>query len=146
MQRYKEDKPLIIINVHDDMKSPEIVSIYDHCNDTGECTIQKIEGFDNQGLVELYNKAMIVAAFCMGGSERCPIEAVLGGAVLISNNCNSAMDIRDFPIPRENVITSKNSASKVIQVSVLIPFTVKYRARNGSELYHLQANNPELRI
>lgn len=129
-QRYK-DKPLIVINVHDNMHGAEIVSIYDHCNDTSECVIQKIEGFDNQGLVELYNKAMIVVAFCMNGSERCPIEAVLGGAVLISNNCNTAKDIRDFPIPRGNVVTSKNTAPKVIQVSVLNSFYCEIHTVQG---------------
>lgn len=106
---------LVIVNTHDNLRTPELNAINQYCEDGKKCTVQLIKGFTNQGLVELYKKAKIVVAMCMRGSERCPIEAALGGVVLVSNPCQSASDTRDFPIPQENIITDKNPASQVVE-------------------------------
>eukprot|EP00541_Cyclophora_tenuis_P018251 CAMPEP_0116544046 /NCGR_PEP_ID=MMETSP0397-20121206/1901_1 /TAXON_ID=216820 /ORGANISM="Cyclophora tenuis, Strain ECT3854" /LENGTH=128 /DNA_ID=CAMNT_0004068217 /DNA_START=790 /DNA_END=1176 /DNA_ORIENTATION=- len=63
-----------------------------------------MKGFNQSQLIDFYERAKIIAAFCMRGSERTPIEAVLRGVVLITNSCQSAEDERDFPVPKNNFV------------------------------------------
>ena len=103
---------LIIVNGHDP-SSPDGNKVLNYCNDK-DCKVRVLEGFDTSGLIEIYQKAKIVVGFCMRGSERSPIEAVLAGAVLVSNNCLAAQDKRDFPIPNENLVTNENPVENVL--------------------------------
>lgn len=49
-------------------------------------------------LEEVYDQGMIMVDWCMRGSERCPLEAALYGAIAVTNNCDTGMDFSDFPI------------------------------------------------
>lgn len=69
---------LILINTHDSLDSPEIEGIRDYCKSTN-CTMLLAKGFNREQLVDLYERAKIIIAFCMVGCERTPIEAVLRG-------------------------------------------------------------------
>ena len=55
---------------------------------------------------QLLASASIVIDWCMVGTERMPVEAVLCGAVLLTSACRKGggADPRDFPLPAQNVL------------------------------------------
>jgi hypothetical protein len=83
----------------------------DHCKALG-CTTTVIDGMKQNELQTLYEKAKIVVDWCLVGSERMPIEAGLRGALLVSSNCKSVKDFRDFPIPKRNIVENEKDALK----------------------------------
>jgi hypothetical protein len=103
---------LIIVNGHDP-SSQEGDDVQNYCKGK-DCDIIVLKGFNTAQLIDLYQKAKIVVAFCMRGCERSPIEAVLAGAVLVSNWCLAAQNRLDFPIPEENIVSANNTARKVL--------------------------------
>lgn len=72
---------LILTNAHDDVKSPEMVALhkYASANNHTNLTVVQVLGFTTAQLLDLYERAKIVVAFCMRGSERTPLEAVQRG-------------------------------------------------------------------
>uniref|UniRef100_A0A7S1D0Z9 Glycosyl transferase family 1 domain-containing protein n=1 Tax=Cyclophora tenuis TaxID=216820 RepID=A0A7S1D0Z9_CYCTE len=105
---------LILINGHD-AASLELTYIREYC-ESRNCSTQVLINFGNAELMDLYSKAKMIVSFCMRGSERSPIEAVLRGVVLVSNNCQSAEDGRDFPIPRNNLVPILNGSTAVADI------------------------------
>jgi hypothetical protein len=55
-------------------------------------------------------------SFCMRGSERTPLETILHGTVLISNDCQSAQDTFDFPIPKRNIVTESTIGEAIDRI------------------------------
>jgi len=66
-----------------------------------------VKGYKRSELPKLFRSAKVVVDWCMRGSERMPIEAVLNGALLLTSNCQSATDRRDYPLPPVGVVNSK---------------------------------------
>jgi hypothetical protein len=58
-----------------------------------------VSGFKRSELPSLYRRAKVVVDWCMRGTDRMPIEASLNGALLLTSECQSATDRRDFPLP-----------------------------------------------
>ena len=102
---------LIIVNGHDP-SSPDGETVKNYC-DGKDCKVTILMGFNTKQLLDLYQRAKIVVGFCMRGCERAPIEAVLAGVVLVSNNCLAGQDRHDFPIPRENIVAANNTVEDV---------------------------------
>ena len=65
-----------------------------------------VKGYKRSELPKLFRSAKVVVDWCMRGSERMPIEAVLNGALLLTSNCQSATDRRDYPLPPVGVVNS----------------------------------------
>jgi hypothetical protein len=86
-------------------------ALADHCKALG-CTVTVMQGMKQAELGPLYDKAKIVVDWCLVGSERMPIEAGLRGALLVSSNCKSVKDFRDFPIPKRNIVENEKDALK----------------------------------
>lgn len=78
------------------------------------CKTIFVSGFSRDDLVSLYLQAKVVLDWCMRGSERMPIEAVLRGVVLVTSDCQSVQDQRDFPIPKRNIV-DLNSLQSALQ-------------------------------
>ena len=58
-----------------------------------------LTGLSHQNILKLYEKSKVTIDWCMRGSERCPLEASLFGAIVITNNCDTGESFSDFPIP-----------------------------------------------
>lgn len=58
-----------------------------------------LEVLNNTQIIDAYEKAKVMIDWCMRGSERCPMEASLFGAIVITNKCSSGESFADFPIP-----------------------------------------------
>lgn len=58
-----------------------------------------LDGLDKEGIMKAYEEGKIVVDWCMRGSERCPLEASLFGAISVTNNCSTGRSFADFPIP-----------------------------------------------
>jgi hypothetical protein len=54
---------------------------------------------DHDEIMHAYESGKIVIDWCMRGSERCPMEAALYGAIPVSNQCSTGMGFADFPVP-----------------------------------------------
>jgi hypothetical protein len=67
-----------------------------------------VSGFKRSELPSLYRRAKVVVDWCMRGTERMPIEASVNGALLLTSECQSATDRRDFPLP-SFALTSRSS-------------------------------------
>ena len=99
----KEDLLLI------DNDTPEyIVSLLDDICVSLGCEAVVVDGYKRVDLLVLYKKAKIVVDWCMLGTERMPIEAVLNGAILITSECGCGQEVLDFPIPPENFVSQIN--------------------------------------
>lgn len=59
----------------------------------------RLADMNTETLMESYEKGKIVIDWCMRGSERCPLEASLFGAIAITNDCATGSTFADFPIP-----------------------------------------------
>lgn len=68
--------------------------------------VKVLNGMGRDELLNTYEEAMIVIDWCMRGSERCPLEAALFGAIAITNKCATGLAFADFPIPGEFLINS----------------------------------------
>jgi hypothetical protein len=110
----KENLILIDENTPGSVKS----ALADHCKALG-CTTTVMKGMKQKELQSLYEKAKIVVNWCLVGSERMPIEAGLRGALLVSNNCKSVKDFRDFPIPKRNIVENEKGALKEVVGRIL---------------------------
>ena len=95
----KED----FILIDNDTPSTVVETIFTFCVEF-PCTPVVAKGFTRPHLLGLYARAKVVVDWCMRGSERMPIEAVVHGAILISSSCGCIQDHRDFPIPPRNII------------------------------------------
>lgn len=100
----KEDVVLI------DNDSPALIihAVKSVCHEIS-CTAILVKGFTRKELSTLYKRAKVVIDWCMRGNERMPIEAVLNGALLLSSDCESIQDERDFPVPRRNILPASLS-------------------------------------
>lgn len=97
----KED----LILIDNDSPQDIVDSVLDFC-DMFTCTAIVLRGFTREQLLPLYGRAKVVIDWCMRGTERMPVEAVLHGALLVSSACQCVQDRQDFPIPQRNIITS----------------------------------------
>lgn len=73
------------------------------------CSVTKLQGFNEDGLNSIYRKAKIIYAQCMRGSERSVLEAALGGMLILADDCDNSKDTRDFPLPRDHLVTGRNT-------------------------------------
>jgi hypothetical protein len=138
-----------LILIDDDTPSKVINSIYQICREL-KCTAIIIKGFTRAQLPPMYDRAKVVIDWCMRGSERMPIEAVLRGAILISSACECVQDKRDFPIPGRNIIPHTAvyfSALRSTLQRVLQKYDEEYLAyADMRELYgrHISAQSLDL--
>lgn len=68
--------------------------------------VKVVVGMERDELLKAYEESMIIIDWCMRGSERCPLEAALFGAIAITNKCATGLAFADFPIPGEFIIDS----------------------------------------
>jgi hypothetical protein len=72
-----------------------------------------VQGFTRSAVNQLLNEAMIIIDWCVIGSERLPIEAVLNGVIFVTTDCACAQDRRDFPLPAGNILSREASPEHV---------------------------------
>lgn len=73
--------------------------------------VKVVIGMGRDELLQAYEEAMVIIDWCMRGSERCPLEAALFGAIAITNKCATGLAFADFPIPSEFLIESNRHNS-----------------------------------
>mmetsp|Transcript_475 Transcript_475/g.1111 ORF Transcript_475/g.1111 Transcript_475/m.1111 type:complete len:397 (+) Transcript_475:97-1287(+) len=95
----KED----VVLIDNDSPARIIHEVKSICHEIS-CTAILVKGFTRKELSVLYKRAKVVIDWCMRGNERMPIEAVLNGALLLSSDCESIQDKRDFPVPERNIM------------------------------------------
>lgn len=94
---------LIVVNSHD--KGGTYGNVINAYCEKHQCSVVKPRGLNQMQLIDLYDRTKIIFASCMRGSERMVLEATLHGAVLVTDNCWTGSDTRDFPVPKRNVVT-----------------------------------------
>ena len=96
---------------------------------TPPCQVRMYTHLPRPALLEELKRVSIVIDHCLIGSERLPIEAVLCGAVMLTWNCQSGTDSRDFPLPRPNVLPLSGGAAelKTLIDSILGNFSAEQR-------------------
>ena len=100
-------KDIILIN-HDSFREEQ--RFEEFCQKREQpCTVTLLKGFDVDGLMDIYGMAKVMYGGCMRGSERGVLEAALGGVLILTKDCDNAKDTRDFPLPRDHIITERNS-------------------------------------
>lgn len=65
-------------------------------------------------MARLLSRAKVVLDWCLVGSERLAIEAVLCGAALLTTGCKAGAEPRDFPLPRSSLLRSAANLSDAI--------------------------------
>lgn len=90
------------------------------------------------------SQARIVVDWCLVGSERLPIEAVLCGAVFVTSDSNGCLnDFRDFPLPRALRVKDLSQLDQVVRrilsnfaehQQMMIPLAALYSGLNGSTM------------
>ena len=63
-----------------------------------------LDNLNASSILNAYERGKVVVDWCMRGSERCSLEAVLFGAIAITNICDTGSNFADFPIPYEFLI------------------------------------------
>lgn len=76
------------------------------CTKLSNCSFIVVNGFSRAELLQLFYRAKIVIDWCMRGTERMPIEAILNGVVLLSSYCETAEDSRDIPISSNFIVSN----------------------------------------
>lgn len=100
--------PLVLID--SDVPSDVEGGVRDACSAIG-CTSVRVVNRTRAEVAELLSAASVAIDWCMVGSERMPIEAVLCGAVLLTNDCMGGSDRMDFPLPPRNVLPAPSGLS-----------------------------------
>ena len=80
-----------------------------------KCEVIAVRGFTTEQLIELYHKAKIIVADTLNGAERSVLEAVLTGAIALTNDQAHGSDSRDFPIPFEHKYSEHNPIEDVVE-------------------------------
>ena len=77
------------------------------CNVSG-CEAVRVLRLPRSRVKALLHRASVVVDWCMVGTERLPVEAVLCGAVLLTGRCRrgGGAYVADFPLPPQNVLSS----------------------------------------
>lgn len=70
--------------------------------------------FSRAQVAQLLARAKLVVDWCLVGSERLAIEAVLCGASLLTSACKAGAEPRDFPLPRSALLASPANLSEAI--------------------------------
>ena len=73
---------------------------------TDGAEVKVVIGMGRDELLKAYEESMVIVDWCMRGSERCPLEAALFGAIAITNKCATGLAFADFPIPGDFLINS----------------------------------------
>jgi hypothetical protein len=60
-----------------------------------------LDNLNRTQMVDAYERAKVMIDWCMRGSERCPLESALYGAITMSNMCDTGANFADFPVPHE---------------------------------------------
>lgn len=70
-----------------------------------------LKGLNNAQIIDAYERGKVVIDWCMRGSERCPMEAVLHGALLLTNDCETGGSFVDFPIASKFILAHSHYSS-----------------------------------
>lgn len=70
-------------------------------------TALRLDGLSREELLSAYERGKVVIDWCMRGSERCPQEAAIFGAITITNDCETGSDFNDTPIPSKYILPTK---------------------------------------
>ena len=98
-----------LVLIDDDSNASVISALQHACSDGLNCTTTVVKGYSRAEVLRKTLRAKVVVDFCMIGTERMPVEAVLCGAVLLtwaSPLCEGSHSA-DFPIPRANLVSSE---------------------------------------
>lgn len=60
-----------------------------------------LDNLNRTQMIDAYEQAKVMIDWCMRGSERCPLESALFGAITMSNKCDTGANFADFPVPQE---------------------------------------------
>jgi len=60
-----------------------------------------LDNLNRSQMIDAYERGKVMFDWCMRGSERCPLEAALFGAVSVSNACDTGLSFADFPVPAD---------------------------------------------
>ena len=63
-----------------------------------------LDNLDRKQIIDAYERAKVMIDWCMRGSERCPLESALFGAIAMSNMCDTGANFADFPVPADYLI------------------------------------------
>ena len=63
-----------------------------------------LDNLDRKQIIDAYERAKVMIDWCMRGSERCPLESALFGAIAMSNMCDTGANFADFPVPSDFLI------------------------------------------
>ena len=78
------------------------------CGNSSEvCEVVLVKGLPRAEVGRLLAAARIVVDWCLIGTERMVVEAVLCGAVLLTSHCLCGTEPRDFPIPERNLLATR---------------------------------------
>ena len=78
------------------------------CGNSSEvCEVVLVKGLPRAEVGRLLAAARIVVDWCLIGTERMVVEAVLCGAVLLTSHCLCGTEPRDFPIPERNLLANR---------------------------------------
>lgn len=84
--------------------SPGVFDVVRRVADKMGVKVINLMELNSTQLTQAYEQSKIIIDWCMRGSERCPMEAALYGAVLLTNNCETGSSFVDFPIPSKFIL------------------------------------------
>ena len=127
--------PLVLVD--NDAKGAVRYHVSKACNQS-RCEAIVVNRKSRGEVLRLLARASVVVDWCMVGTERLPVEAVLCGAVLLTSNCREggASDVRDFPIARRNLLRDPAELTEAIARVVA---NLQYERESQAEmvaLYH----------
>ena len=101
-----------LVLIDSDVPADVEARVGDACARHG-CSSVRVVNRTRSEVAQLLAAADVVIDWCMVGSERMPIEAVLCGAVMLTNECMGGADKEDFPIPRRNVLPAATAIDEL---------------------------------
>lgn len=109
----KRENLILFNHIHPGQRDTTFREVTEYCN-ASSCEVIMLKKFSVDEVKKLYQRAKIIVSECLMGSERSVIEAVLSGALFVTNDCFNGKDLRDFPIPRQHKFSDKIPKAEIL--------------------------------
>lgn len=109
----KRENLILFNHFHPGQRDTTFVEVTEYCK-ASSCEVIMLKNFNEKEVKKLYQRAKIIVSECLMGSERSVIEAVLSGALFVTDDCSNGKDLRDFPIPRQHKFSNKIPKAEIL--------------------------------
>ena len=109
----KRENLILFNHIHPGQRDTTFKEVKEYCKQSS-CEVIMLKKFSVDEVKKLYQRAKIIVSECLMGSERSVIEAVLSGALFVTNDCFNGKDLRDFPIPRQHKFSNKIPKAEIL--------------------------------